>query len=102
MPVLKRDLDAALGLALGDEFDVVFLNELNLAAVLLKSEDLLLLRLVVLGLLLEFSHLVNAVLQEGLLLLVVSPQLVQLVRVLVLARSGLAPLVHHDDQPDDV
>jgi hypothetical protein len=69
LPLFQRYLDAALRLTLIDEFDVVLLDELLLTAVDLKLLNLLLFRLVVLNLLLEFRALICAVLQEHLLFL---------------------------------
>jgi len=45
--LLKRHLDAALGFALGNEFNVIFFNKLLLTAILLKLLDLKLFSLVV-------------------------------------------------------
>lgn len=100
--LLKRHLNTALGFALGNKFNVIFLNKLLLTAILLKLLDLKLFSLVVRNLVLVVRALIVAVVEEYLLLSRFLAELFKLIGVLVLGGTGFLTFVHHDNQADDV
>lgn len=102
LSLLNRHLNPALRLTFLDKLDIVFLHQLLITAVFLQLRDLLPLRLIIRDLLLEISHLVIAVLQENFLFFVFSSEVIQLLRILVLAGACFTPLMHHNDEADDI
>lgn len=102
LALLKWHLNLALDFTLADEFNVVFLDQLLLTAVLFQLGDLLLFGLIVLDLLRVEVGLHDAGLQEILLFLQSALQLLNLVSVLILGGTCFTTLMHHDNEPDNV